>query len=200
MYHTKHNVSGGDAYSFDSINWEDPSLYNMLLSAEELQSINAETTFPKLCDPPVANLSSASDTSESKPPSRTPSPIGNSRSEPLCNANLSTWAAHAQTASHKIKHDQKVETTKHIHDAVAIYLDKQKMKIGSLSHALNVTPKYINGIIGSHTKYHTTCKVQLTNALIHAKAKEMNTNQPVGSRYTLVELREMVANDPRMKS
>ncbi|KAG2342394.1 hypothetical protein BDR05DRAFT_886616 [Suillus weaverae] len=48
-------------------------------------------------------------------------------------------------------------------------------------------------------KYHTTRKVQLTNTLIHAKAKEMNANQPVGSHYTLVELREMVTNDPQMK-
>ncbi|KAG1819863.1 uncharacterized protein BJ212DRAFT_1267596 [Suillus subaureus] len=146
-----------------------------------------------------------------------PSPIGNSRSEPLHNANSSTWAAHnpmhsvicvwtppfqlsdAQKASRKIKHNQKVETTKCIHDTVAIYLDEQKMKIRSLSHALDVTPKYINDIIGSHTKYCMTCKVQLTNALIHAKAKEMNTDQPVGSQYTLVELRKMVANDPQMK-
>ncbi|KAG1781345.1 hypothetical protein EV702DRAFT_963142 [Suillus placidus] len=92
-----------------------------------------------------------------------------------------------------------METTKRLHDAVAIYLDEQKLKIRSLLRAHNVTPKYINNIIGSDTKYCTLRKVQLTNALIHAKAKEMNTNQPVGSRYTLVELREMVANDPQMK-
>ncbi|KAG1863754.1 hypothetical protein F4604DRAFT_1587068 [Suillus subluteus] len=162
-------------------------------------------------------MSSASNTSESVPPSRIPSPIENTRPDPLRDANSSTWAARnptrsvirartppprlsdAQKASRKVKRDQKMEKTKRLHDAVALYLDEQKLKIGSLSSAHNVTPTYINDIIGSHTKYRTTCKVQLTNALIHAKAKEMNTDQPVGSRYTLVELREMVANDPQMK-
>ncbi|KAG2133488.1 CHAT domain-containing protein [Suillus cothurnatus] len=50
------------------------------------------------------------------------------------------------------------------------------------------------------TKYHTARKIHLTNALIHAKAKEMNSDQPIGSRYTLGELREMVAEDPQMKN
>ncbi|KAG1881004.1 hypothetical protein F4604DRAFT_1578451 [Suillus subluteus] len=162
-------------------------------------------------------MSSASNTSESVPPSRIPSPIENTRPDPLRDANSSTWAAcnptrsvirartppprlsDAQKASRKVKRDQKMEKTKRLHDTVALYLDEQKLKIGSLSSAHNVTPTYINDIIGSHTKYRTTRKVQLTNALIHAKAKEMNTDQPVGSRYTLVELREMVANDPQMK-
>ncbi|KAG1877291.1 hypothetical protein F4604DRAFT_1580827 [Suillus subluteus] len=162
-------------------------------------------------------MSSASNTSESVPPSRIPSPIENTRPDPLHDANSSTWAARnptrsvirartppprlsdAQKASRKVKRDQKMEKTKRLHDAVALYLDEQKSKIGSLSSAHNVTPTYINNIIGSHTKYRTTRKVQLTNALIHAKAKEMNTDQPVGSRYTLVELREMVTNDPQMK-
>ncbi|KIK34474.1 hypothetical protein CY34DRAFT_26852 [Suillus luteus UH-Slu-Lm8-n1] len=214
--HTERKVSG-NGHSFDSIDWEDPLLYTIPLSAEELQAINADTSFPELRDPSIANLSSASDTCGSVPPSRIPSPIENTRSDPLRDANSSTWAArnptrsvirartppprlsNAQKASRKVKHDQKMETTKRLHDAVALYLDEQKLKIGSLSRAHNVTPKYINDIIGSHTKYRTTRKVQLTNTLIHAKAKEMNTDQPVGSRYTLVELREMVTNDPQMK-
>ncbi|KAG1832279.1 hypothetical protein F4604DRAFT_1946214 [Suillus subluteus] len=215
--HTERNASGGNVHSFDNIDWEDLSLYTMPLSADELQAINADTTFPQLRDPSIANMSSASNTSESVPPSRIPSPIENTRPDPLRDANSSTWAARnptrsvirartppprlsdAQKASRKVKRDQKMEKTKRLHDAVALYLDEQKLKIGSLSSAHNVTPTYINDIIGSHTKYRTTRKVQLTNALIHAKAKEMNTDQPVGSRYTLVELREMVANDPQMK-
>ncbi|KAG2064189.1 hypothetical protein BDR04DRAFT_1235238 [Suillus decipiens] len=55
-------------------------------------------------------------------------------------------------------------------------------------------------MIGSQTKYHTARKIHLTNALIHAKAKEMNSDQPIGSRYTLGELHEMVAEDPQMKN
>lgn len=183
---------GDNLHSFDSIDWEDPALYTMPLSAEELQAINATVTCPELRDPPIANLSPASDTSESAPPSRMPSPIENSRSEHIRNPNLSTWAARnttrsvirprtpplrlsdSQKVSRKIRRDQKMETTKRLHDAVAIYLDEQKKTIESLSYAHNITPKYFNDIISSHTKYHTSRKVQLANALIHAKAKEVN--------------------------
>ncbi|KAG0696204.1 hypothetical protein DFH29DRAFT_1004751 [Suillus ampliporus] len=83
---------------------------------------------------------------------------------------------------------------------VAEYLAEQKMKIEMLARAHSITPKSINDIIGSQTNYHKSRKPQLTNALVHAKAKEMNADQPVGSRYTLAELREMVANDPQTKN
>ncbi|KAG2358206.1 hypothetical protein BDR07DRAFT_1228793, partial [Suillus spraguei] len=55
-------------------------------------------------------------------------------------------------------------------------------------------------IIGVHTNYHKSHKPQLINVLIHAKAKELNVDKPVGSRYTLAELHEMVLNDPEMKN
>lgn len=177
---------GGSARSFDDIDWQDLSLYAMPLSKDELEAINMGTT--TLEDP-------SPDADESAIPSRMPSPEGNLRSEPLHNANSSTWAARnpthptihprtpphrlsdAQKASRKIKRDQKTRASKDLHDALTIHLDAQKMKINSLAHAHNVTPKYINDLIGNHTKFHTSRKVQLTNALIHAKAKEMNSGK-----------------------
>ncbi|KAG1846243.1 hypothetical protein DFJ58DRAFT_686603 [Suillus subalutaceus] len=105
----------------------------------------------------------------------------------------------AQKASRKIKKDQRTEITKHLHDAVAKHLQEQKNGVELLSLAHNVTPKQINDIISHQTKYCTARKVHLNNALIHAKAKEMNSGQPNGLRYTLVELREMVAQDPQMQ-
>ncbi|KAG1871387.1 hypothetical protein F4604DRAFT_1583202 [Suillus subluteus] len=159
----------------------------------------------------------STDVDESVIPSRTPSPAGISRSEPVHDANSSTWAAcnpthaiihprmpphrlsDAQKATRKIKRDQKTEVTKRLHEALTIHLDEQKLKIDSISHAHHVTPKYINDLIGNHTKYHTSHKVQLTNALVHAKAKEMNSDQLAGSRYTLAELRKMVGDDSRMQ-
>ncbi|KAG2040314.1 hypothetical protein BDR03DRAFT_858234 [Suillus americanus] len=164
-----------------------------------------------------ASILPAPNSTESAAPSRSPSPTVSLILDPLQQGNSSTWAARnptrsiirprtppprlsqAQKASRKIKRDQKTETAKLLHNAITIHLNDQKIKIESLTHANNVTPGYINEMINGHTKHHTTRKVQLTNALVHAKAKEMNANQPVGSRYTLVELREMVKNDPQMK-
>ncbi|KAG2109481.1 hypothetical protein DEU56DRAFT_750013, partial [Suillus clintonianus] len=72
---------------------------------------------------------------------------------------------------------------KHLHDAVAEYLDAQKTKIEALSRAHHVTPKHINDIIGSQTHYRTSRK-----------------NRPAGARYSLAELRQMVASDPETKA
>jgi hypothetical protein len=120
---------------------------------------------------------------------------GSELSEHLHEANSSSWAARnpsrpiicprtppprlteAQKASRKIKRDQNKEKTKRLYDAVAEYLDEQKIKIEALSRAHSVTPKHINDIIGSQTKYRTSRKTQLTNALVHAKAKEMNAGR-----------------------
>jgi hypothetical protein len=47
------------------------------------------------------------------------------------------------------------------------------------------TPKRISDMISSQTNYRTSCKVQLTNTLVHAKAKEMNAGKSnlFNSRY-----------------
>ncbi|KAG1899792.1 uncharacterized protein F5891DRAFT_1128793 [Suillus fuscotomentosus] len=101
----------------------------------------------------------------------------------------------AQKASHKIKRDQTTEKRKRLHNTVAEYLEEQRVKIEALSRAHSVTPKVINDIIGGQTHYRNSRKMQVKNALVHAKSKEMNA----GSRYSLAELREMVASDPKMK-
>ncbi|KAG1894666.1 uncharacterized protein F5891DRAFT_961189 [Suillus fuscotomentosus] len=137
-----------------------------------------------------------------------------SLSEPLHDANLSTWAARnpthpmihcwtppprlsdAKKASQKIKKDQRTEIAKCLHDAVAKHLQEQKNGVELLSLAHNVTPKQINDIISNQAKYRTECKVHLNNALIHAKAKEMNSGT---FQYTLAELHEMVAQDLQMQ-
>ncbi|KAG1807129.1 uncharacterized protein BJ212DRAFT_1213435, partial [Suillus subaureus] len=81
----------------------------------------------------------------------------------------------AQKASRKIKKDQRTEITKCLHDAIVRHLQEQKHAVELLSHTHHVTLKHINDMISSQTKYHTMRKIHLTNALIHAKAKEMNS-------------------------
>ncbi|KAG1859023.1 hypothetical protein DFJ58DRAFT_726481 [Suillus subalutaceus] len=198
------------------IDWEDPSLYSMPLTSDELAFLNDGPALPQPPTPVISHFSP--DARELTPSSRASSPGGEeSLPEPLRDANSSTWAARnptrpmihrqtppprlsdAQKASRKIKKDQRTEITKHLHDAVAKHLQEQKNGVELLSLAHNVTPKQINDIISHQTKYCTARKVHLNNALIHAKAKEMNSGQPNGLRYTLVELREMVAQDPQMQ-
>jgi hypothetical protein len=75
--------------------------------------------------------------------------------------------------------------TNRLHDSIAEHLDEQKLKIEALGLMHNVTPKRISDMISSQTNYRTSRKVQLTNTLVHAKAKEMNAGKSnlFNSRY-----------------
>ncbi|KAG0691669.1 hypothetical protein DFH29DRAFT_1015635 [Suillus ampliporus] len=126
-----------------------------------------QTGLPQLPTPPIADLSP--DASEHILPSRTPSPAGsNLVSEPgpgpLHDANSSTWAACNPTR----------------------LVIRPRTPLPRLSDAQKASRK-IKRDQSNQTKYHTTCKVQLSNALVHAKAREMNTDLSVGSRYKLMK-------------
>ncbi|KAG1900423.1 uncharacterized protein F5891DRAFT_1227064 [Suillus fuscotomentosus] len=162
----------------NNIDWNDPSLYTMPLTHDEIAALTrdiAATNHPLPELPPPTHVAGAS-TSSACTPSPKPSEIHDqglvsptqsevsdtSREVPELlqrEANTSTWAARNPT----------------------------------------VTPKVINDIIGGQTHYRNSRKMQVKNALVHAKSKEMNADLPVGSRYSLAELREMVASDPKMK-
>ncbi|KAG1885847.1 uncharacterized protein F5891DRAFT_989457 [Suillus fuscotomentosus] len=200
--------------SINEIDWDNPALYTMPLTSDEIAALTSNTTAtnntPQLptpslvtnshpdlpATPPVTTSNSPPDIPPGEP-SETHS-LSHESSEPLRQANSSSWAARnpthpiillvhhrprltdAQKASRKIKRDQKIERMKRLHDA--------KTKIEALSRAHNVTPKQINNIIGSQTHYRTSRKSQLINALVHAKAMEVNVDLPAGSRYSLAEL------------
>ncbi|KAG2140353.1 hypothetical protein BD769DRAFT_1662908 [Suillus cothurnatus] len=166
---------------WDDIDLDDPSLYMMPLTSDELAAVNGEPVLPH----PTFIAEFSPDAHDLTPASRTPSPADSeSLSEPLRDANLSTWAVRnptrpvihcrtpptrlsdAQKASRKIKKGLKTEMTKRLHDAVVKHLQEQKHAVELLSRAHN----------------------------------RVNSDQPIGSRYTLGELREMVAEDPQMKN
>lgn len=195
----------------NNINWNDPSLYTMPLTDDEIAALThdiAATNHPLPELPPPTHVAGAS-TSPARTPSPKPSeihdqgPVSPTQSEVSDTsrevpellqreANTSTWAARnptratirprtppprltdAQKASRKIKRDQTTEKRKRLHNAVAEYLEEQRVKIEALSRAHSVTPKAINDIIGGQTHYRNSRKMQVKNALVHAKSKEMN--------------------------
>ncbi|KAG2125532.1 hypothetical protein BD769DRAFT_1668784 [Suillus cothurnatus] len=203
---TKNKGLAGQVPSFNDINWDDPALYMMPLTSDEIAAVMSDN--PKLPAPtpvmPMSNIAATNPFPElpdpsSHQPSKTrslspaPSPESSFGStEPNMKHYLSldttTSTNRCTKASQKIHRDQKIERMKHLHDAVAEYLDEQKTKIEALLWAHHVTPKQINDISSSsQTHYHTSCKSQLIHALIHAKAKEINA----GSRYSMAKLHEM---------
>ncbi|KAG1885332.1 uncharacterized protein F5891DRAFT_989688 [Suillus fuscotomentosus] len=53
-------------------------------------------------------------------------------------------------------------------------------------------------LLNFHTHYKKLRAPQLMNALVHAKAKELNADLPTGSKYTMKEVRKLVEEDPTL--
>ncbi|KAH7903764.1 hypothetical protein BJ138DRAFT_979037, partial [Hygrophoropsis aurantiaca] len=55
-------------------------------------------------------------------------------------------------------------------------------------------------LIGGYQNYAPSRKPQLANALLHAKAQDVNQNRPRGAKYTIAEIRELIKEDPVMQN
>ncbi|KAG6327935.1 hypothetical protein ID866_11154, partial [Astraeus odoratus] len=58
----------------------------------------------------------------------------------------------------------------------------------------------VSKLLAGHTSYRKTCNAALNNALIWAKAMEVNEYHPRGTKYMLQQLQQMVANDPKLQN
>ncbi|KAG1884119.1 hypothetical protein F4604DRAFT_1575077, partial [Suillus subluteus] len=63
-----------------------------------------------------------------------------------------------------------------------------------------VTQDKVKKLMGGERYYKGSQNTQLTNALIHAKAQEVNADRPRGAKYSLDEIREMVKADKSMQN
>ncbi|KIM59132.1 hypothetical protein SCLCIDRAFT_27562 [Scleroderma citrinum Foug A] len=73
-------------------------------------------------------------------------------------------------------------------------------KIADIVQEHNVTVEKISKLLTSHINYKRSCEVSFSNALIWAKALEVNTAQPPGSKYSLMQHHQMVAKDPALQN
>ena len=80
---------------------------------------------------------------------------------------------------------------KALEDAVQKHLEDQKTALMRIAQDHHVTFQYITTLAGAQTGYRTPRKPQLQNALVHAKAKEVNEgrlffslSRSPNSRYT----------------
>jgi len=94
-------------------------------------------------------------------------PVIPTRSHPAC-------LTEAQKASHALKTAQNKERSKSLQDAIAQFIQDHRKKLHELALAHHVSDKHVKNLIGLQTHYKKTREPQLHNALIHAKAKEVN--------------------------
>ncbi|KAI5985881.1 hypothetical protein EDD15DRAFT_2373791 [Pisolithus albus] len=106
----------------------------------------------------------------------------------------------AQKASWAIARQQRAVKKAVLDNAVQEYLTQQTSKLEEIAFKHNVTVEYLKGLVGGQTYYHNPRKVQRHNALLHAKALEVNTDRPTGTKYSLKEIQRMVKEDERLQN
>lgn len=131
--------------------------------------------------------------------------------------DVSTWAARnpgarviqprrsrqiseAQKASWAIARQQRAAKKALLDNAVQEYLTQQTSKLEEIASKHSITVEYLKGLIGGQTHYHNPRKVQRHNALLHAKALEVNIDRPSGTKYSLTEIQKMVKDDERLQN
>ncbi|KAI5986550.1 hypothetical protein EDC04DRAFT_2615049 [Pisolithus marmoratus] len=106
----------------------------------------------------------------------------------------------AQKESWAITHEQRVTKKTLLDKAMQEYLAQQALRMEEITLRHNVMVEYLKGIVGSETHYHSSQKVQWHNALLHAKALEVNADHPSGSKYSLKEIQQMVKEDKKLQN
>ncbi|KAI6101297.1 hypothetical protein F5141DRAFT_1218333 [Pisolithus sp. B1] len=80
----------------------------------------------------------------------------------------------AQRASLAIAHEQRAAKKALLDKAIQEYLTQQTSKMEEVVLKHSVTVEYLKGLVGGQTHYYSSWKVQQHNALLHAKALEVN--------------------------
>ncbi|KAH7904274.1 hypothetical protein BJ138DRAFT_1019348 [Hygrophoropsis aurantiaca] len=133
-------------------------------------------------------------------------------------ANSSSWAARnpgkpiiptrsappppnaAQLASRKLASDQKKKKDDLLHFSLKAIKEEQEEKLSEVASTHDVAIEKVYRLFNGYQNLAPSRKAQLANALIHAKAAEVNKNRPTGSKYKANEIRELIKNDPAMQN
>ncbi|KAI6110302.1 hypothetical protein EDD16DRAFT_1461517, partial [Pisolithus croceorrhizus] len=101
----------------------------------------------------------------------------------------------AQRASLAIAHEQRAAKKALLDKDIQEYLTQQTSKMEEVALKHSVMVEYLKGLVGGQTHYYSSWKVQWHNALLHAKALEVNADCPCGTKYSLKEIQQMVKDD-----
>ena len=121
--------------------------------------------------------------------SQEPSPLAPA---PLTESNNTTWAARnpirpvlnprpapapltaAQKASRATAREQKKANTKRLDDDIKQFTKEQHAKLEEIAHTHNVKVEKVKDLVGASIHYKKSRKPTLHNAILHAKAIEVN--------------------------
>jgi hypothetical protein len=83
----------------------------------------------------------------------------------------------AEQASRELSRKNNLAKRELLENALKVFQEDNKTKLEALAHAHGVTDKYLKDLLGYQVNYHSTRKPTLQNALLHAKAKEVNQSK-----------------------
>ncbi|KAF6751974.1 hypothetical protein DFP72DRAFT_1070675 [Ephemerocybe angulata] len=148
------------------------------------------------------------------PPSPSPPP---SESEPT--DTTSTWAARnplkeiipprrnsqavksaAEKAALKIARDARRKDAEHLNEDVVDLLASIEHGIDTLASKHSQPRQRVEQMVLSTSRYVKKRAPSLTNALIHAKGREMNEARTDGKKHSLAEIRQAIKDDPAMQN
>ncbi|KAL4063921.1 hypothetical protein V8B97DRAFT_2026276 [Scleroderma yunnanense] len=78
--------------------------------------------------------------------------------------------------------------------------EELSQKIADIAQEHSVTVKKISKLLTGHINYKKLHEVSFSNTLIWAKALKVNAACPPGSKYSLIQLCQMVAEDPSLQN
>ncbi|KAG2743411.1 hypothetical protein P692DRAFT_201672374, partial [Suillus brevipes Sb2] len=108
--------------------------------------------------------------------------------------------ANTRKASHKLSAEQCKEADDGLSSAIQCLLADKTEKINAIALEHGVTQEKVKKLMGGEKHYKGNCNVQLANALIHAKAQEVNADRPRGAKLSLKEIRNLVKADDSMRN
>ena len=79
--------------------------------------------------------------------------------------------------AHKIAREQGQEANKRLQNTVTMFIADQNAKMEEIAKAHNVKAKRVQSLVVNQMQYRSTRKVQLYNALVSAKAREVNASK-----------------------
>ncbi|KAG2154121.1 uncharacterized protein EDB93DRAFT_1248328 [Suillus bovinus] len=94
---------------------------------------------------------------------------------------------------------QKVEKRKKLDDAITSFVQDQSNRLHKLVVAHDVSDKQVKDILSLKPHYHRKCCVQLRNVFVHIKSKELNEGHPIGDKYSLEQIQNIIDSDPAYK-
>lgn len=103
---------------------------------------------------------------------------GRNAAHPVIKSRMPSWPlTEAVKQARKIAREQKQEANERLQKAITTFIAEQNAKMEDIAKAHNVKQKWVEFPVVNQTQYRTTRKAQLYNALVSAKAREVNASE-----------------------